>query len=152
FYTLLQHYGKVPLPPYIDRPADKKDEESYQTIYAIHPGAIAAPTAGLHFTEGVLMKVKEKGVKEAHLTLHVGLGTFKPIQVDDIREHQMHQERFFISEQAAAVINNTSGRVIAVGTTSLRTLESVGKPVQSGSGNTAIYIYPGYQFKVVDVL
>lgn len=152
FYDLLYRYGKIPLPPYIVREADKADEETYQTVYAASPGAVAAPTAGLHFTPSLLQHLNEKGIEEAHITLHVGLGTFKPIQVEDIRTHAMHHERYHISEQAATRINQTKGRIISVGTTSSRTLESVGKPIPAGSGETSIFIYPGYTFKATDAL
>lgn len=152
FYEVLQRYGKLPLPPYMGREAEKQDEESYQTIYAAAPGAVAAPTAGLHFTQNVLEDLQSKGIGEAHVTLHVGLGTFKPIQVDDIRQHQMHREKYFITEQAANTINTTSGKRVCVGTTSSRTLESVGLPVAAGSGDTSIFIYPGYTFKTTQAL
>lgn len=152
FYELLQRYGKIPLPPYIDRPAEKKDEETYQTIYAAAPGAVAAPTAGLHFTPSTFDELNKKGIAQAHVTLHVGLGTFKPIQADDIRQHKMHQERYFITEEAAHTINQTPGRLICVGTTSSRTLESVGLPATSRTGETSIFIYPGYTFKATQAL
>ena len=152
FYAALSRFGKLPLPPYMGREAEKKDEVSYQTIYAANPGAVAAPTAGLHFTKRVLGDLQFKGIGEAHLTLHVGLGTFKPIQVDDVREHQMHREKFFISETAAETINTVGGKRVCVGTTSARTLESVGVPVKAGSGDTSIYIYPGFIFSATEAL
>lgn len=152
FESLLHQYGKMPLPHYIDRPVDKRDEETYQTIYAASPGAVAAPTAGLHFTFDRLAELNQKGIQQAKITLHVGLGTFKPVQVEDIRHHKMHTEQYVISKEAAQTINQTSGRIICVGTTSSRTLESVGRPVPSTSGETSLFIYPGYFFKVTDAL
>lgn len=152
FEAVLQRYGKIPLPPYIDRVAEKKDEETYQTIYAASPGAVAAPTAGLHFTPRTFEDLSRKKVNQAHITLHVGLGTFKPIQVDDIRHHVMHHERYFVTDEAAATINRNQGRLICVGTTSARTLESIGLPIIAQRGETSIYIYPGYAFKAAQAL
>ncbi|MBE5924440.1 MAG: tRNA preQ1(34) S-adenosylmethionine ribosyltransferase-isomerase QueA [Lachnospiraceae bacterium] len=153
---LLDKLGQMPLPPYITHAL--KDRNRYQTVYAKHDGSAAAPTAGLHFTEELLEQLKEKGVEIAHVTLHVGLGTFRPVKVDNILEHHMHSEFYMVSEEDAAKINATKergGRVISVGTTSTRTLESVADEngiVKAGSGWTDIFIYPGYKFKVVDCL
>jgi len=152
FETLLHRYGKIPLPPYIDRAAEKKDEENYQTIYAASPGAVAAPTAGLHFTQRTFDDLAKKHIQRAEITLHVGLGTFKPLQVDDIREHVMHHERYFVTDVAAATINRNQGRLICVGTTSARTLESIGLPITAQQGETSIFIYPGYTFKAAQAL
>ena len=146
----------MPLPPYITH--QLKDKNRYQTVYAKHDGSAAAPTAGLHFTPELLRQIEEKGVKIAHVTLHVGLGTFRPVKVEDVTQHHMHSEYFFIEEDQAKLINDTKaagGRVIAVGTTSCRTLESaVGEDgkLKATSGWTDIFIYPGYQFKVIDAL
>ena len=155
FETILDRLGETPLPPYIhEKLADK---ERYQTVYARERGSAAAPTAGLHFTPELLDRIKEKGADLAFVTLHVGLGTFRPVSVDDISQHVMHREYYSVSPETADIINRTKergGRVIAVGTTSVRTLESVavnGK-VPPGSGWTEIFIYPGYQFKMVDGL
>ncbi|MCR5700525.1 MAG: tRNA preQ1(34) S-adenosylmethionine ribosyltransferase-isomerase QueA [Lachnospiraceae bacterium] len=153
---LLDKLGQMPLPPYITHAL--KDRNRYQTVYAKHDGSAAAPTAGLHFTEELLEQLKAKGVEIAHVTLHVGLGTFRPVKVDNILEHHMHSEFYMVSEEDAAKINATKergGRVISVGTTSTRTLESVADEngiVKAGSGWTDIFIYPGYKFKVVDCL
>lgn len=154
---LLQQYGRLPLPPYIEREVDKADLERYQTVYAKHVGAVAAPTAGLHFDEALLAKIADKGIKSAEVTLHVGAGTFQPVRVDDIRTHQMHAERIEVTEsvcQQVTAARQRGGRVIAIGTTSVRALESAS---QSGeiapfSGETDIFIYPGYQFKSVDAM
>ena len=148
--------GIMPLPPYIHE--ELKDKNRYQTVYARHSGSAAAPTAGLHFTPELLKRLKEKGVNFAKVTLHVGLGTFRPVKVENIQEHIMHKEKFEVSHEAAEVINKAkrSGkRIIAVGTTSLRTLESISDDngmIHAGSGETGIFIYPGYRFKVVDAL
>ncbi len=156
FLEILDKLGQMPLPPYIvEKLADKN---RYQTVYARELGSAAAPTAGLHFTPELLSELAERGIKIARLTLHVGLGTFRPVQVERIEEHKMHAEYYSITTETAALINQarlSGGRVIAVGTTSARTLETVGQPdgrVQAGSGWTDIFIYPGYQFKVVDGL
>ncbi|MCG6910052.1 MAG: tRNA preQ1(34) S-adenosylmethionine ribosyltransferase-isomerase QueA [Deltaproteobacteria bacterium] len=161
FESLLYRVGKVPLPPYIRRQendAATDDHINYQTVYASEKGAVAAPTAGLHFTENVLARLKKKGVKVVEITLHVGYGTFSPVRVDDIRRHAMHAERFSIPEQTAAAVNRArrSGhRVVAVGTTCVRTLEyacgSQGE-VAAGSGSCDLFIYPGYDFRVVDAM
>ena len=144
------------LPPYITHKL--QDKNRYQTVYAKHEGSAAAPTAGLHFTKELLEKVKEKGVQIAHVTLHVGLGTFRPVKVDDVEQHHMHSEYYVVEEDQAKLINDTKkngGRVIAVGTTSCRTLESAtGEDgvLKAGSGWTEIFIYPGYHFKMIDSL
>ena len=156
FEEILDRLGQMPLPPYITH--QLKDKNRYQTVYAKHDGSAAAPTAGLHFTPELLRQIEEKGVKIAHVTLHVGLGTFRPVKVEDVTQHHMHSEYFFIEEDQAKLINDTKaagGRVIAVGTTSCRTLESaVGEDgkLKATSGWTDIFIYPGYQFKVIDAL
>jgi len=156
FEEVLDQLGEMPLPPYITH--QLKDKERYQTVYAKHNGSAAAPTAGLHFTEELLKEIREKGVKIANVTLHVGLGTFRPVKVENILEHHMHSEFYCIEEEDAQMINQTKqagGRIISVGTTSTRTLESVADEdgmVRTGSGWTDIFIYPGYQFKVIDAL
>ena len=154
-----EKYGRLALPHYMNRESDPSDRERYQTVYARHEGAIAAPTAGLHFTPELLRQIEEKGVKIAHVTLHVGLGTFRPVKVEDVTQHHMHSEYFFIEEDQAKLINDTKaagGRVIAVGTTSVRVLEHVataeGLPLRECSGSTNIFIYPPYNYKVVDAL
>jgi len=152
---LLEQYGHLPLPPYIAHSADSGDESRYQTVYAKHAGAVAAPTAGLHFDEAMLYSLKAMGVATAYVTLHVGAGTFQPVKVDDISAHKMHSERYHIPEATAALIAQTKqngGRVLAVGTTVLRTLESAAQhgPIVASSAETNIFITPGYQFKVVD--
>ena len=158
FLNLLDHIGKIPLPPYIERESDEEDKERYQTVYCREEGSVAAPTAGLHFTEELIEKVKVKGVKIAFVTLHVGIGTFRPVKCDIIEEHKMHFEEYEIDEENAAIINNTKkagGRIISVGTTSTRTVESAASAdgtVIAGRGNTDIFIYPGYYFKVIDSL
>ena len=157
-WDLAEQHGKLPLPPYIGHPADGADETRYQTVYAREPGAVAAPTAGLHFDEAMLDTLRARGVNTAFLTLHVGAGTYQPVRVDRIAEHRMHSERFEITQSAAAAITATraaGGRVIAVGTTSLRALESAGNDdgtVRAGASETDIFITPGYRFKVVDRL
>ncbi|ACA57051.1 tRNA preQ1(34) S-adenosylmethionine ribosyltransferase-isomerase QueA [Clostridium botulinum] len=156
FEEILDQLGQMPLPPYIKEKLD--DKEMYQTVYSKEEGSAAAPTAGLHFTEELLKKIKEKGVKLAFLTLHVGLGTFRPVKVEDIQEHVMHSEYYKMDKETAEIINDTKekgGRVIAVGTTSCRTLETIGDiegKVREQSGWTDIFIYPGYKYKVVDAL
>ncbi|HSG24193.1 MAG TPA: tRNA preQ1(34) S-adenosylmethionine ribosyltransferase-isomerase QueA [Azonexus sp.] len=157
-WELAERYGKLPLPPYIEHPAEGADETRYQTVYAREPGAVAAPTAGLHFDEAMLARLRAQGVKTAFLTLHVGAGTYQPVRVDKIADHRMHSERFEIPLATAEEIAATraaGGRIIAVGTTSLRALESAGNPdgtVRSGQAETSIFITPGYRFKVVDRL
>ncbi len=156
FEQVLDQLGEMPLPPYIHEKLE--DRERYQTVYSKHNGSAAAPTAGLHFTEELLTRLQDKGVKVAYVTLHVGLGTFRPVKVDDVLEHEMHSEYYMIDEENAALINTTKaegGRVISVGTTSTRTLESnVNEQgeVVVGSGWTNIFIYPGYTFKCIDGL
>ncbi|MCI8418218.1 MAG: tRNA preQ1(34) S-adenosylmethionine ribosyltransferase-isomerase QueA [Lachnospiraceae bacterium] len=156
FEELLDRLGQMPLPPYITH--QLQDKNRYQTVYARHEGSAAAPTAGLHFTPELLQAIEEKGVKVAHVTLHVGLGTFRPVKVEDVTQHHMHSEFYVIEEEAARLINQTKaagGRVICVGTTSCRTLESATDEkgiLHSGSGWTDIFIYPGYRFKMMDGL
>ncbi len=156
FENLLDKLGNVPLPPYIKK--ELKDKERYQTVYSKHDGSAAAPTAGLHFTEELLQKLTEKGIILAYVTLHVGLGTFRPVKTESVEEHKMHSEYFEITKECADVINTArekGGRIICVGTTSTRTIESVadsdGK-IQSKKGWTDIFIYPGYKFKITDGL
>ncbi len=153
----LESYGRMPLPPYIERDVDKADLERYQTVYAQHVGAVAAPTAGLHFDQALLAQIKEMGIETAELTLHVGAGTFQPVRVDDIRSHQMHSEVIEVSEQVCQQVKAArarGGRVIAVGTTSVRALESASQSgeISPFEGETNIFIYPGYQFKSVDAM
>ncbi len=154
--TVLGDIGKVPLPPYIKRDPTDADRERYQTIYASHDGAVAAPTAGLHFTRELLSKLESKGIELVTITLHVGPGTFQPVRAEKIAEHRMLPERYRISERAAARINEAkrqNRRVIAVGTTSVRTLETVadaGGCIVPGEGSSSLFIHPGYQFKAVD--
>ena len=156
FEEILDQLGEMPLPPYITHKL--QDKNRYQTVYAKHEGSAAAPTAGLHFTPELLEQVKEMGVNIAHVTLHVGLGTFRPVKVDDVEKHHMHSEFYIVEEDQAKLINDTKkngGRVIAVGTTSCRTLESAtGEDgiVKATSGWTEIFIYPGYRFKCIDAL
>ncbi|MFH1562691.1 MAG: tRNA preQ1(34) S-adenosylmethionine ribosyltransferase-isomerase QueA [Nitrospirota bacterium] len=163
FFKILSKVGKLPLPHYIKRESNEADAEQYQTVYARHRGAIAAPTAGLHFTHQLLKKIQEKGVQLAYITLHVGVGTFAPIRNEDVLEHQMEEEYYEISSQAAEIINQTRGRIVVVGTTAVRALETVGKNPQSKipnpkskifpcSGVTDLFIYPGFNFKVTDML
>lgn len=154
---LLESHGSLPLPPYITHSADQEDEDRYQTVYAKHAGAVAAPTAGLHFDEAIMERIKNKGVQIAYITLHVGAGTFQPVKVDHIAQHKMHSEFCIIPEETAQAITKSrlaGGKVTAVGTTALRALESAGKSgqVESGSMDTDIFITPGYDFKVVDRL
>lgn len=156
FEQVLDELGEMPLPPYITERLE--DRERYQTVYSKEKGSAAAPTAGLHFTKELLEKVKEKGVNIAYVTLHVGLGTFRPVKVDDVNEHVMHSEFYHLEEEDAKIINDTKkngGKIISVGTTSTRTLETIGDEngmVRAQSGWTNIFIYPGYEFKVVDKL
>lgn len=153
FEDILDRVGNMPLPPYITEKL--KDKTRYQTIYAKHDGSAAAPTAGLHFTEDVFEALKEKGVEICEVLLHVGLGTFRPVKTDNILEHKMHEEYYKVSEESANKINNAikeGRRIIAVGTTSVRTLESAATEdgfINAGEGNTQIFIYPGYKFKIV---
>lgn len=157
-HTLLEYFGTMPLPPYMRRElATDEDRERYQTVYANQPGAVAAPTAGLHFTPELLERCTQKGIGIAKVTLHVGIGTFKPISVQTLEEHKMHSEWCELSEDSAELLNATreqGGRIISVGTTSVRTLESVAKqgPLKAWQGETDIFIYPPYQFQAVDCL
>lgn len=156
FFATLDKIGQMPLPPYIT--AELKDKERYQTVYSHELGSAAAPTAGLHFTTELMDRIKAKGVKIAYVTLHVGLGTFRPVKVDDVTKHKMHSEHYEVPEETAKLINETKkngGRVIAVGTTSCRTLESVAAmygEIKLCEGFTDIFIYPGFEFKVLDGL
>lgn len=156
FEEILDKLGQMPLPPYIT--VQLEDKNRYQTVYAKYEGSAAAPTAGLHFTKELLQKIEDMGVKIAHVTLHVGLGTFRPVKVDNILEHHMHSEFYMVDEENAKIINDakaSGNRVISVGTTSCRTLESCADKkghIVSGSGWTDIFIYPGYDFKIIDGL
>jgi S-adenosylmethionine:tRNA ribosyltransferase-isomerase len=156
--ALIERHGHVPLPPYIDRPDASDDAERYQTVYARESGSVAAPTAGLHFTPELLEALRRRGVRQVEILLHVGAGTFKPVEVDDPAAHVMHEERFVVTEDAAAAIGaarSEGGSVWAVGTTTVRTLESVADDaghVAAASGETAIFIRPGYCFRAVDHL
>jgi len=163
FLERLEELGQMPLPPYIERDNNKDDRDRYQTVYCKTEGSVAAPTAGLHFTQELLEKARAKGVKIAYVTLHVGIGTFRPVKVEKIEDHHMHFEEYFVDEENAAIINETvkaGGRIISVGTTSTRTVESAAEfdeesgkwLVKSGSGSTGIFIYPGYEFKVIESL
>ena len=153
---ILDKLGNMPLPPYIHEKL--KDKDLYQTVYAKNIGSAAAPTAGLHFTKELLKKIEEKGVKVLYITLHVGLGTFRPVMVSDIKDHTMHSEYYSMSKSVADSLNETrknGGRIIAVGTTSTRTLETIASKFgkfQESSGTTNIFIYPGYEFKGIDAL
>ena len=155
---VLDRCGNVPLPPYIERAADKKDEGRYQTVYAKHPGAVAAPTAGLHFSEELLAELKDMGVEQAFLTLHVGAGTFQPVREENLEEHTMHAEILTVSEETAEAVNRAKRegrRVIAVGSTSLRALESASTGpgvIAAGSMDTQLFIAPGYRFNIIDVM
>ena len=159
----LEEIGSMPLPPYISRPSNDEDKDDYQTVYCHEEGSVAAPTAGLHFTTELLDKAREKGVKIAFVTLHVGIGTFRPVKCETIENHHMHFEEYSVSEETAEIVNETvlsGGRVISVGTTSTRTAESAacfdeksGKYLlKAGSGSTDIFIYPGYEFKIIESL
>ncbi len=156
FEEILDQLGQMPLPPYITH--QLKDKNRYQTVYAKHEGSAAAPTAGLHFTKELLQEIEDRGVKIAHVTLHVGLGTFRPVKVENVLDHHMHSEFYMVEEAEAEKINSTKrdgGRVICVGTTSCRTIESASDEngvLKAGSGWTDIFIYPGYQFKILDCL
>ena len=154
---VLERLGRLPLPPYIEHVPTADDETRYQTVYANEPGAVAAPTAGLHFDDAMLDALKAAGIRTARVTLHVGAGTFQPVRVDDIAEHRMHSERYTIPQATVDAIDETrarGGRVVAVGTTSLRALEAAAQSgtLHAGSGETDIFITPGYRFKVVDAL
>ena len=159
----LEEIGSMPLPPYISRPSNDEDKDDYQTVYCHEEGSVAAATAGLHFTTELLEKAREKGVKIAFVTLHVGIGTFRPVKCETIENHHMHFEEYSVSEETAEIVNETilsGGRVISVGTTSTRTAESAacfdeksGKYLlKAGSGSTDIFIYPGYEFKIIESL
>ena len=156
FFAVLDEVGQMPLPPYIKEKL--KDKERYQTVYSKDAGSAAAPTAGLHFTKEMLESIKAMGVNIAYVTLHVGLGTFRPVKVEDVTQHKMHTEHYYIPEEAAKTINDTrknGGRVICVGTTSCRTVESCAKKygeIKECSGDTDIFIYPGFEFKCMDGL
>lgn len=156
FEEILDRLGQMPLPPYITH--QLQDKNRYQTVYAVHDGSAAAPTAGLHFTPELLEKIEAMGVKLAHVTLHVGLGTFRPVKVEDVTQHHMHSEFYIVEEDQARLINETKqagGRIICVGTTSCRTLESAADEngvLHAGSGWTDIFIYPGYRFKIMEGL
>lgn len=156
FEEVLDQLGQMPLPPYITH--ELKDKNRYQTVYARHDGSAAAPTAGLHFTENILKQIQDMGVEIAHVTLHVGLGTFRPVKVENVLEHHMHSEFYMVEEQEAEKINRvkaSGGKVVCVGTTSCRTIESAAGAdgvLKAGSGWTDIFIYPGYQFKILDRL
>ena len=156
FNELLDRLGNVPLPPYIKE--ELQEPEEYQTVYSKNPGSVAAPTAGLHFTQELLEEIESKGIKLAYLTLNVGLGTFRPVSVEDVTDHKMHSEFYTISKETADIINKAhkkGNKVIATGTTSIRTLESVYKKngkIQGDSGWTDIFIYPGFKFEVVDAM
>ena len=157
FYEILDELGEMPLPPYIKETLEDRDR--YQTVYAKEIGSAAAPTAGLHFTEELLEKLKQKGVQLAFITLHVGLGTFRPVSADTIEEHHMHAEYYHMSEETAALLNRVKengGRIITVGTTSTRTLETIATDHEgklcAASGWTDIFMYPGYEFKAIDGL
>ncbi|MBK5246174.1 MAG: tRNA preQ1(34) S-adenosylmethionine ribosyltransferase-isomerase QueA [Peptostreptococcaceae bacterium] len=164
FLERLEELGSMPLPPYIERASELEDKDRYQTVYCKTEGSVAAPTAGLHFTEELLCKAKEKGIFIAYVTLHVGIGTFRPVSCEKIEEHHMHFEEYEISEESARIINETKregGRIISVGTTSTRTLESAAIPFENGytiatkdnmARETDIFIYPGYKFKIIDSL
>ncbi|HET6401932.1 MAG TPA: tRNA preQ1(34) S-adenosylmethionine ribosyltransferase-isomerase QueA [Candidatus Kapabacteria bacterium] len=173
FLQAIEAIGQVPLPPYLHRAAEESDKERYQTIYASTPGAVAAPTAGLHFTAELLNRIEAQGVKLAYVTLHTGLGTFRPVESEDITQHRMHEEYFELDEANASIINNAKmngGRCIAVGTTTVRALETLAgvaqtlvcdpgaqtkvcaTPVSAGSGMSSIFIYPPYRFKIPDAI
>lgn len=152
--ALLERAGRVPLPPYIDRAPEPSDRDRYQTVYADEPGAVAAPTAGLHFTPELMGAMEGRGARFARVTLHVGPGTFRPIRTEDIRDHTLHAEDYRVSSEAAATIN-AADRVVAVGTTSVRVLESLADDegrVAAGAGSTELFVTPGYRFRAVDAL
>ena len=153
--AFLEAHGRVPLPPYVERPADDADETRYQTVYADRPGAVAAPTAGLHFDDALLQRIEKVGVRVARVTLHVGAGTFQPVRTEDVAQHRMHEERYEVPAATACALNARRGRVVAVGTTVVRTLESAvdgAGRVREGAGATSLFIVPGYPFRVVDAL
>jgi S-adenosylmethionine:tRNA ribosyltransferase-isomerase len=162
FTERLEEFGAMPLPPYIERPTTVEDHERYQTVYCEPEGSVAAPTAGLHFTQELLQRIEASGIHATYVTLHVGIGTFRPVKTKRVEDHEMHFEEFEIPEETARVVNETKkngGRIISVGTTSSRTLESGAVRhdqgawrVEAGCGSTGIFIYPGYEFKIVDAL
>lgn len=158
FWSVLDRVGRIPLPPYIERDSNTEDRERYQTVYSSKEGSVAAPTAGLHFTPGLLDAIRRKGVAIAFVTLHVGIGTFRPVKTERVEDHRMHFEEYQIPEDAAETIRQAraaGGRIVAIGTTSARTLESAAGEdgqVPAGSGSTGIFIYPGYRFRAVDAL
>ena len=158
FLDVLEGIGSMPLPPYIERESTQADRLRYQTVYCKTEGSVAAPTAGLHFTPELIQSARDKGIHVAFLTLHVGIGTFRPVKCDTVEDHHMHFEEYFLDAQNADIINHTKksgGRIFSVGTTACRTLESATDErgvLQPGSGNTDIFIYPGYQFKMVDCM
>ncbi|HZX28575.1 MAG TPA: tRNA preQ1(34) S-adenosylmethionine ribosyltransferase-isomerase QueA [Telluria sp.] len=156
-FELIERYGRLPLPPYIEHAADQVDEQRYQTVYSKEPGAVAAPTAGLHFTEELLERLRAKGVQTAEVTLHVGAGTFQPVRVEDLSQHQMHTEWYTIPQATVDAVRaaKAAGKaVVAVGTTSLRALESASQSgqLEAGSADTALFITPGYRFRTVNRL
>jgi S-adenosylmethionine:tRNA ribosyltransferase-isomerase len=159
FFSLLERIGHIPLPPYIARPDSATDRERYQTVYARQTGSVAAPTAGLHFTPEILQRIREHGIETAEITLHVGLGTFQPVRVEQVESHKLHSESYFLSADTAASINralSSSRRVVAVGTTTVRALEHAARQgagtVAAGQGSADIFIYPGYEFKAVGAM
>ncbi len=159
FFTALDRLGHVPLPPYISRADSPRDRERYQTVYAKEPGSVAAPTAGLHFTSEILDRIHERGIEIAHITLHVGLGTFQPIRTERVEEHKIHSESYSITESATAAINQAllgSRRIVAIGTTTVRALEHAASvaagSIRPGAGTADIFIYPGFKFKVVQAM
>ena len=159
FFAVLDRIGHVPLPPYITRADSSSDRERYQTVYAEHPGSVAAPTAGLHFTPEILKRIRQRGVETTEITLHVGLGTFQPVRVECVEDHKLHSELYSITPAAASAINQAHRerrRIIAIGTTTVRTLEYAARlgagTVAAGSGSADLFIYPGFEFKVVHAM
>jgi S-adenosylmethionine:tRNA ribosyltransferase-isomerase len=159
FFAALDRIGHVPLPPYVARPDSARDRERYQTVYAQHTGSVAAPTAGLHFTPEILERIRQRGVHTAEITLHVGLGTFQPVRVERVEDHEIHSEPYSISPDAASAINSAlhdSRRVVAVGTTTVRSLEHAHRrgagSILPGSAEADVFIYPGFEFKVIDAM
>lgn len=154
-FDLLEEIGSPPLPPYIDRDAEQIDRERYQTVYAREPGAVAAPTAGLHFTDELLRRLNDRGVQTGFVTLHVGPGTFRPVKVDRIKDHRMHSEFYRVTQEFADLANRREGRLVSVGTTVTRTLETVADQagvIHPACGRTELFIYPGYEFRAVEAL
>jgi S-adenosylmethionine:tRNA ribosyltransferase-isomerase len=155
--ALLERHGRLPLPPYIERAATVEDEARYQTVYGRHPGSVAAPTAGLHFDEALLAALRAGGIDSAYVTLHVGAGTFQPVRTRNLAQHRMHRERYFIPDatvRAIGAARRHGGRVVVVGTTGLRALESAARSgtLQAGGGDTDLFILPGFAFRVADCL